>query len=166
MNENKRMLAKDTSIDKIFTQIDDHIDQYSARNGNLSNAKKSAVDKSLILPSLSKRPKVFDSTNSVDLKHSHLKDRSLNRVRKLTTNNHTKKIKINSLKGSPADHRVSKRSISRKMEKILYKGYNNASIQNDSRREGTKITLMNQNHSRLRDHLRKLAKLGKKNSNK
>jgi hypothetical protein len=88
-------------INKIFTRIDEHLEKYSAQNSSRNDAKAKARDRSLVLPSLSKRPGVYEVVKSVDLKHSNQKEISLNKIRKLTSNHQSKKVKILSLKGTP-----------------------------------------------------------------
>lgn len=88
-----------TEINKIMEKIDEHMERYSAKNSS-RNEIKVTQDKSLILPSLSKRPGIgVESIKSTEMKKAG-NYKSMNRLRK-RVNNNTKKIKITSLKTSP-----------------------------------------------------------------
>jgi hypothetical protein len=162
MSEKVPPLVKEKSIDKIFYQIDEHMEKYSPRESSRNNVKKDT--KNLVLPSLSKRTGVFEVIKSVDIKHSNQRDKSLNRIKKLTSKQHTKNIKITSLKASPLGNKIGKRSISRKLEGLVNRGSHNMSTQHEVKRESANasIAMLNNNQDRLREHLRKLAKLSKK----
>eukprot|EP00344_Euplotes_crassus_P005532 CAMPEP_0197016142 /NCGR_PEP_ID=MMETSP1380-20130617/77006_1 /TAXON_ID=5936 /ORGANISM="Euplotes crassus, Strain CT5" /LENGTH=147 /DNA_ID=CAMNT_0042442659 /DNA_START=401 /DNA_END=841 /DNA_ORIENTATION=- len=95
-------------MQKIFNKIDNHLDKYSVNKSSSRNIlSKKAKDRSLILPSLSKRPSNYQSIQSSDVKHTRMKEKSLNYIRRLPTNRKTKKLSAVPIKGTP----ISKRNL-------------------------------------------------------
>lgn len=88
------------TMQRVFDRIDKHLEKYSEKNSSRNKIVKNR-DKSLVLPNLSSRPNAVEVIQSVDIRNSKVKDRSLGRIRKIPSNLQTNNLKITSLKASP-----------------------------------------------------------------
>jgi hypothetical protein len=149
---NDKEFAENT-MDQIFDRIDQHLDKYSSNDSSRNKLIKNR-DKSLVLPSLSYRPGNVEAIKSVDMRRSKMKERSLRKIRKAPSKLQTKNLKSSPFKASPMGS-ITKvtRSISRKIHNFVKPENTNESV-----------SLLNSNKNRLKGHLSKLAKMGKKKS--
>lgn len=156
-----------TAMERIFDRIDRHLEKYSAGKSSSRNAlPKKNKEKSLILPSLSKRPADYQVIQSVDIKHSKRKDKSFNRIKKIPSTQNSQNIKVTSVRGSPVAKKTVKKIENFNFDIPHYKNSINITLKDPETRENSiqSVSLLNSNKNRLKDHLRKLVKVGKKKS--
>lgn len=152
-------------MERIFNRIDRHLENYPASKSSSRNVQaKKTEDRSLILPSLSKKPSGYQSIQSNDIKHVRMKEKSLNYIRRIPADRRDSKMIALSIRETP----VSKRKSKRKGRKL---GITNAKIHEITTHEedlqdkpSKSVSLIASNKNMLHERFRKLLRDNKKHS--